>query len=232
MNLTELEQKIGLSFKDKRLYIQAFTHTSYVHEHRGARVHQDNERLEYLGDAVLELAVSEYLFHRYPLMSEGDLTRLRARVVCEASLSAFAKELGLGQYVRLGRGEEMTGGRHRPALLADLFEALIGALYLDAGMDEVRHLLQSVVFPRIGDDLLVQLMDAKSKLQEIVQQKGIGPLEYRIVDMSGPAHDRHFVAEVLVGTRCLGRGKGRSKKEAEQRAAAQGLKRISTVKKR
>lgn len=223
MDLTDLERKVGFPFRDRRLFWQAFTHTSFAHEKKGADFHEDNERLEFLGDAVLELAVSEFLFHRFPHMSEGDLTRTRARVVCEPSLAAFAKELNFGQYVRLGKGEEMTGGRTRPALLADVFEAFVGALYLDQGLDRVKQFLHAVVFPRIDENWLSQVTDAKSQLQEIVQQERMGPLEYQIVDIQGPAHDRHFVAEVLLGGKRLGRGSGRSKKEAEQRAAFEAL---------
>ncbi|SFJ61003.1 ribonuclease III [Thermoflavimicrobium dichotomicum] len=225
MNLSQLEQLIGITFRNKKLFQQAFTHTSYAHERKNYGVEPDNERLEYLGDAVLELAVSEYLFHRYPQMSEGELTRTRARVVCEPSLASFAKELNFGNYVRLGKGEEMTGGRTRPSLLADVFEAFIGALFLDQGLDVVRRFLHTVVFPKVSDEFLTRVMDAKSQLQELVQQERVGPLEYRIVDVQGPAHDRHFVAEVYLDNQCLGRGSGRSKKEAEQQAATQALER-------
>jgi ribonuclease III len=224
MDLTELEQITGFPFYDKLLFQQAFTHTSYAHERKHNGAHANNERLEFLGDAVLELAVSEYLFHRYPEMSEGELTRTRARVVCEPSLAFFANELKFGYYVRLGKGEEMTGGRIRPALLADLFEAFIGALYLDQGLDIVKRFLDAVVFPKVSEEWLAQITDSKSQLQEMVQKVRLGPLEYRIVDMQGPAHDRQFVAEVYLQDKRLGRGLGRSKKVAEQQAAAQALK--------
>ncbi|RAL26473.1 ribonuclease III [Thermoflavimicrobium daqui] len=223
MNLSQLERLINVTFQNKKLFQQAFTHTSFAHERKNHGIELDNERLEYLGDAVLELAVSEYLFHRYPDMSEGELTRTRARVVCEPSLASFAKELNFGQYVRLGKGEEMTGGRTRPSLLADVFEAFIGALYLDQGLDVVRSFLGAVVFPKVSEEFLTRVMDAKSQLQELVQQERVGPLEYRIVDVQGPAHDRHFVAEVYLDQERLGRGSGRSKKEAEQQAATQAL---------
>ncbi|SEN15357.1 ribonuclease III [Lihuaxuella thermophila] len=224
MDLTELEQATGLTFRNKKLFQQAFTHTSFAHERKNHGAHPDNERLEFLGDAVLELAVSEYLFSRFPGMSEGELTRTRARVVCEPSLASFAKELEFGRFVRLGKGEEMTGGRTRPSLLADLFEAFIGALYLDQGLDGVKNFLYTVVFPKINDEWLSRMTDAKSQLQEMVQQERLGPLEYRIVDIKGPAHDRHFVAEVYLDNKRLGQGSGRSKKEAEQRAAMEALK--------
>jgi ribonuclease III len=228
MDLSELEQATGITFRKKKLFQQAFTHTSYAHEKKGSDGIPDNERLEFLGDAVLELVVSEYLFHRFPQMSEGELTRTRARVVCEPSLAFFAKELEFGRYVRLGKGEEMTGGRTRPSLLADVFEAFIGALFLDQGLDMVRRFLHCVVFPKVNEEWLANIMDAKSQLQEMVQQERLGPLEYRIVDMQGPAHDRHFVAEVYLEDKCLGKGAGRSKKEAEQQAASEALKNWKT----
>jgi ribonuclease III len=228
MDLARLEQVTGLKFHNRKLFQQAFTHTSFTHEKKATGVHPDNERLEFLGDAVLELAVSEYLFQRYPKMSEGDLTRTRARVVCEASLASFAKELGFGEHVRLGKGEEMTGGRSRPSLLADVFEAFIGALFLDSGLEQVKKFLERVVFPKVNSDWLKNMLDAKSQLQEVVQQGRLGTLEYRIVDTKGPAHDRHFVVEVCLDQKPIGKGTGRSKKEAEQRAASEALARWRT----
>jgi ribonuclease III len=226
MDLTELENQLGISFRNPELFRQAFTHTSFAHERRDETDLAHNERLEFLGDAVLELLVSEHLFHRYPGKNEGDLTRMRARVVCEPSLAQFAEELGFGRLVRLGKGEEMTGGRRRPALLADLFEAFVGALYLDQGLDRARQFLQRFVFSRIDEDWLSRIIDAKTRLQELVQQERTGSLTYRIVDEWGPAHDRHFVAEVHLDGRRLGRGTGRSKKEAEQEAAAMALREL------
>ncbi|HET7521988.1 MAG TPA: ribonuclease III, partial [Bacillales bacterium] len=211
-------QKYGIDFEDKSLLKQAFTHSSYVNEHR-RRPFEDNERLEFLGDAVLELTVSRYLFKSYPAMSEGDLTKLRAAVVCEPSLVDFANELGFGQFILLGKGEEVTGGRERPALLADVFEAFVGALYLDQGMDAVVCFLRQHVFPKIDEGAFSHVMDYKSQLQEYVQRKNIGDIRYRILDEEGPAHDRKFKTEVIVQHEPLGVGRGRSKKEAEQQAA-------------
>lgn len=225
MDLSQLEQKIGISFKNRKLFRQAFTHTSYAYEQKNQGAYPDNERLEYLGDAVLELIVSEYLFFRFPNMSEGELTRTRARIVCEPSLATFAKELGLGQFLQLGKGEEMTGGRNRPSLLADVFEAFIGALYLDQGLDVAKEFLHKQVFPKLDDQWLSQTMDAKSKLQELIQQEHLGALHYRIVETRGPEHDRQFVAEVYLDQKRLGKGSGRSKKDAEQQAASQALAR-------
>jgi ribonuclease-3 len=220
-DLRELEQALGLKFNDRKLLAQAFTHSSYVNENRGKAMH--NERLEFLGDAVLELCVSDYLYNLFPKRTEGELTKLRASIVCEPSLVEFANELGFGSYVRLGRGEEITGGRTRPALLADVFEAFIGALYLDQGIEAVRSWLMKVMFPKISRYDQPQISDYKTRLQEYVQQYALGTLEYRIVDEHGPAHDKHFVSEVYMNDRRLGRGSGRTKKEAEQNAAAEAL---------
>ena len=223
IDFARLTKMTGIFIQNHHLYIQAFTHTSYAHERKHMGNVQDNERLEYLGDAVLELLVSEYLYHRYPNMSEGELTRTRARVVCEPSLASFAKQLHFGEFIRLGKGEELTGGRERPSLLANVFEAFVGALYLDQGLDRVRQFLHRLVFRQLNEEWLSQVTDAKSRLQELVQQEHIGPLEYKIVDVKGPAHDRQFVAEVYLDGKCLGRGTGRSKKGAEQEAARQAL---------
>lgn len=217
----ELQLKLQLKFKKVKLLRQAFTHTSYVNEHKRGSV-QDNERLEFLGDAVLQLLVSEYLFKTYAKRPEGELTRMRASVVCEPSLAYFAERIELGKYVLLGRGEEQLGGRYRQALLADLFESFIGALYLDAGIEATKLFLEEHMFPFIESNNFGLLMkDAKSKLQERAQHIGLGAIEYRIVEERGPAHDREFVIEVYLDNNCYGVGIGRSKKEAEQRAAAE-----------
>ncbi|REK76476.1 ribonuclease III [Paenibacillus paeoniae] len=217
----ELQQKLQLAFKRAKLLRQAFTHTSYVNEHKRGSV-QDNERLEFLGDAVLQLLVSEYLFTTYPKRPEGELTRMRASVVCEPSLAYFAERMELGKYVLLGRGEEQLGGRHRQALLADLFESFIGAIFLDAGIERTRVFLEEHMFPFIeSNDFGLLMKDAKSKLQEKAQHNGLGPVEYRIVEERGPAHDREFIVEVCLGEERYGLGAGRTKKEAEQRAAAE-----------
>lgn len=224
-DLRELEQQLDLAFRDRALLVQAFTHSSYVNEKRGKTAH--NERLEFLGDAVLELCVSDFLYHRYPKRSEGELTKLRASIVCEPSLVEFANELEFGSFVRLGRGEELTGGRNRPALLADVFEAFIGALYLDQGLDLVRSFLKQVVFPKVSRFDQPQNSDHKTRLQEYVQQHALGTLDYRIVDEQGPAHDKQFVSEVYMDGQQLGRGSGRTKKEAEQHAAAEAMSRLN-----
>lgn len=224
-DLKVLERKLGITFRNPELLRQAFTHSSYVNEHR-MTASRDNERLEFLGDAVLELTVSEFLFAKYPDRTEGELTKQRASIVCEPSLVTFAETLHFGEYVLLGKGEEMTGGRTRPALLADVFESFVGALYLDQGLDAVQSFLRSHMFPSIAWEGRPQIVDYKTQLQELIQQHGTGNLEYRIVDERGPAHEKEFLAEVWMEDRLLGRGTGRSKKEAEQQAAAQALVRL------
>lgn len=220
--MKELQDKLGIHFTNEKLLKQAFTHSSYVNEHR-RKPHEDNERLEFLGDAVLELTVSKFLFNKFPMMSEGELTKLRAAIVCEPSLVSFANELSFGKYVLLGKGEEMTGGRTRPALLADIFEAFIGALYLDQGLDSVVAFLEEVVFPKINNGAFSHVMDFKSQLQEYVQRDAVGTIEYKILLEKGPAHNREFISQVFLNNRELGTGMGRSKKEAEQQAAQKSL---------
>ncbi|WP_042356272.1 ribonuclease III [Bacillus rubiinfantis] len=221
-----LQESIGFSFANENLLVHAFTHSSYVNEHR-KKPFQDNERLEFLGDAVLELTVSQFLFKKYPTMSEGELTKLRAAIVCEPSLVTFANELEFGKLILLGKGEEMTGGRERPALLADVFEAFIGALYLDQGIDTVIKFLEKYVFPKINAGAFSHVMDYKSQLQELVQRDGTGTIEYRVLQEKGPAHNKEFVSRVTLNGKELGVGTGRSKKEAEQHAAQMALSRLN-----
>jgi ribonuclease-3 len=218
-HFNEFEQRLGIPFLNKQLLTEAFTHSSYVNERKNLNM-RDNERLEFLGDAVLELVVSEYLFATFPEGKEGQLTKMRASIVCEPSLVRFAEALHFGKFVLLGKGEEATGGRSRPSLLADAFEAFIGALYLDQGLDLVKLFMQKHVFNILRLDGLPKDGDFKTRLQERVQQLGLGTPEYRIVDQQGPAHDRAFVAEVSLNGDILGQGMGRSKKDAEQSAAA------------
>ncbi|MBA9024903.1 MULTISPECIES: ribonuclease III [Bacillaceae] len=225
----QFQESTGFLFNDEKLLKQAFTHSSYVNEHR-RKPYEDNERLEFLGDAVLELTVSKYLFNKYPMMSEGELTKLRAAIVCEPSLVSFANDISFGKLILLGKGEEMTGGRQRPALLADVFEAFIGALYLDQGLEKVVQFLEQVVFPKINEGAFSHVMDYKSQLQELVQRDGIGVLEYQIMHEKGPAHNREFVSKVSLNNEELGIGSGKSKKEAEQRAAQIALSTLRETK--
>ncbi len=217
-----LMQHIGIQFQDVTLLQSAFTHSSYRNEHRkpGAK---DNERLEFLGDAVLELSVSQYLYRTYPDSLEGELTRMRAAIVCEPSLVMFARRLHFSRYLRLGKGEEMSGGRERSSLLADAFEAFVGALYLDQGHHGVERFLTEHFYPFIPTLEDAWKKDYKTMLQEVVQRLQMGELSYEILEERGPAHDREFVIQVNVGQTVFGHGVGRSKKEAEQRAAESAL---------
>ncbi|MGE8204115.1 ribonuclease III [Heyndrickxia sp. NPDC080065] len=221
------QEEIGIHFKQVKLLKQAFTHSSYVNEHR-KKPHADNERLEFLGDAVLELTVSQFLYNKYPTMSEGKLTKLRAAIVCEPSLVTFANDLKFGDLVLLGKGEELTGGRTRPALLADVFEAFIGALFLDQGLETVISVLEKVVFPKINAGAFSHVMDYKSQLQEFIQKDASGALEYTVLQERGPAHNREFVSRVTLNGAELGMGTGRSKKEAEQHAAQVALSKLKS----
>ncbi|HEY2421340.1 MAG TPA: ribonuclease III [Neobacillus sp.] len=218
----DFQATIGITFEDEKLLKQAFTHSSYVNEHR-RKPYEDNERLEFLGDAVLELTVSQFLYKKYPMMSEGELTKLRAAIVCEPSLVTLANELSFGKLILLGKGEELTGGRERPALLADVFEAFIGALYLDKGIEVVIDLLEKVVFPKINAGAFSHVMDYKSQLQELIQRDATGMIEYRVLQEKGPAHSKEFVSKVSLNGEELGIGTGKSKKEAEQHAAQMAL---------
>jgi ribonuclease III len=224
----QFQEHIGIQFSNEKLLKQAFTHSSYVNEHR-KKPFEDNERLEFLGDAVLELTVSQFLYKKYTTMSEGELTKLRAAVVCEPSLVAFANSLQFGKLILLGKGEEMTGGRERPALLADVFEAFIGALYLDKGLETVVEFLEKTVYPKINAGAFSHVMDFKSQLQELVQRDGMGSIEYKILQEIGPAHNREFVSQVTLNGSELGNGTGRSKKEAEQHAAQMALVKLKST---
>ncbi|MCH1623814.1 ribonuclease III [Fredinandcohnia quinoae] len=219
------QERVGIHFVNEKLLIQAFTHSSYVNEHR-KKPYEDNERLEFLGDAVLELTISQFLFKKFPIMSEGELTKMRAAIVCEPSLVTFANDLSFGEIVLLGKGEELTGGRERPALLADVFEAFIGALYLDQGLDIVCQFLNNTVIPKINAGAFSHVMDYKSQLQELVQRTGNGVIEYKVLQEKGPAHSREFVSRVALNGEELGIGSGKSKKEAEQHAAELALKKL------
>ena len=222
MNLHELAKKFDITFDDETLLIQAFTHSSYVNEHRKGR-YLDNERLEFLGDAVLELGISQYLYKENIAMPEGEMTKRRASIVCEESLYHFAQELQFGDYILLGKGEERTGGRERPALLADVFEAFLGALFLDQGYNSVISFLEQYIFPKITTGAFSHGMDYKSQLQELVQKDKNVTIEYQIIDEKGPSHNKEFQAQVQINGEVHKVGVGRTKKEAEQRAAKHAL---------
>lgn len=223
MNLwEELQESVGFTFTDRNLLKTAFTHSSYVNEHRKEKI-EDNERLEFLGDAVLEVTVSHYLFTKFPHMAEGQMTKMRAAIVCEPSLVDFAESVNFSRYVRLGRGEERAGGRTRPALLADVFESFIGALFLDQGLDKVVRFLERVVFPKIDAGFFEQTVDYKTQLQEIVQKDRDVVITYTILDEKGPAHSKAFEAIVAINQEKRGAGTGKTKKQAEQNAAKSAI---------
>lgn len=222
MNYEKIEDQLSIVFTNKKLLKQAFTHSSYVNEHRIKNI-KDNERLEFLGDAVLELLVSEFLFKEHAGMSEGELTKLRATIVCEESLFHFAETLKFNQYILLGKGEERAGGRNRQALLADVFEAFLGALYLDQGVDSCQDFLNTYVLPNTTSDAFSHMMDYKTKLQELVQQKKGNSIQYQIIEERGPSHKKEFIAEVVVNKNQTAVGIGTAKKDAEQHAAKKML---------
>ncbi|MEW6182757.1 MAG: ribonuclease III [Bacillota bacterium] len=218
----ELSDKIGFVWREEAYLRQALTHGSYAYEHP---VMPNNQRLEFLGDAVLQLAVSDYLYRRFPEKSEGELTKLRAAVVCEPSLARLAQDLGIGEALLIGRGEAQSGGRQRPSILADAFEAVLGALYLDQGLDKAAKFLLVRLEPVINDVLEGrQESDYKTELQELLQQHSRENVSYVILKEEGPDHAKFFTAGVFWRGTCLGQGEGRSKKEAEQRAAREALK--------
>lgn len=219
--MQELEQKIGYTFKNKTYIETALTHSSYANEVKNGV--KCNERLEFLGDSVLSIVVSDYIFKNCPNFPEGDLTKLRASLVCEKSLCRFAKKLGLGNYLKLSHGERNLKGNERPSILADAFEAVIAAIYLDGGMNEARKFIMSYVKPELDNPRPLTFKDYKTTLQEIVQQNPEERVEYVLVGESGPDHDKHFTVEVKLNSNVIGKGGGRSKKEAEQQAAREAL---------
>lgn len=223
--LVELERKLDLRFRDRHLLNLALLHGSFGHEGHGGR-RESYERLELLGDAVLNLVVCDHLYHRYPEAPEGELAKLRARIVSEPWLARIAQALDLGRYIRLGKGEEKAGGRARPALLADVLEAVLGAIYVDAGFG-VSHAVATKWFQETFEDLELPSDDYKSSLQELLQERERRLPRYRIRDEVGPDHAKVFVAIVEAGGRTLGEGRGQSKKQAEQAAAQAALEYLS-----
>ena len=221
----EFAQRVGLSFRNMGLLMRALTHRSYLNEYRDAP--EDNERLEFLGDAILDFLVGEWLYHRFPEKREGDLTRIRAALVCREQLAAFARQIDLGRAMRLGRGEAANGGRERDTLLSATFEALIGALYLDSGLETVRAFLMPLLEPAIALILEQRLdEDPKSVLQEWVQARGHASPTYHTISVEGPEHQRIFRIEVRVDGEPWGVGTGPSKREATKAAALDALQRI------
>ena len=219
-----LEQRIGRRFKQRELLETALTHSSFANEQKPQQV-QYNERLEFLGDSVLSIVVSQYIFTHYDMLPEGDLSKVRATVVCEKSLAGFARRLGLGAFLRMGRGEEQNHGRERESILADAFEALIAALYLDGGLEAATAFLMPYVEPAVEAAIAGhRFKDYKTELQEIVQKNKEEHLSYQLVASHGPDHNKVFEVEVDLNSNPVARGQGRSKKEAEQQAARAALR--------
>ena len=219
--MDKLEEKIGYHFHDRDLLTTALTHSSYANEKHGEA--QSYERLEFLGDSILGLVTAEFLYTHEPCLPEGRMTRLRAELVCEVSLHKTALELGLGRYMRLGRGEEHTGGRERPSILADMVEAIIAAMYLDSGMDQARSFILSRILHDVEFGDSHRSADYKTQLQELVQRRSNQVITYRLKGESGPDHDKTFLFEVLINGETCGEGSGKTKKEAEQMAARKAL---------
>lgn len=221
--MEKLEAKIGYSFKNKKFLETALTHSSYANEKHAGNNCLSYERQEFLGDSVLGLVTAEFLYSHEPMLPEGRMTRLRAELVCEASLHKTALELGLGEYMRLGKGEANTGGRERPSILADMVEAIIAAIYLDSGMDEARNFVLKKVLGDVEISEQRRSADYKTQLQELVQRKSNQSIVYELVNESGPDHNKLFEFEVKINGLPSGRGTGRTKKEAEQMAACKAL---------
>jgi len=218
--LDELQKTIDYRFKDLTLLNVSLCHSSYANEHKKKGI-VSNERLEFLGDVVIDLVVSDYLYKRFSKQPEGDLTKTRASIVCESSLAFAARKIKLGNYLLLGKGEESTGGRERDSILSDAFEALAAAIYLDGGYDTVRDVLiknfeQDIIHAIAKGDLFI---DYKTELQELLQRKTKSKIQYKVVKEEGPDHDKRFFIEVIVENKVIGKGVGKNKKEAEQNAA-------------
>lgn len=226
MKILDFLQKENIPFHNIAIYKEAFTHASYANESH--YVKKDYERLEFMGDAVLQLYVSEFLFNLFPDVPEGTLTTLRSKLVREESLARFSRELGLGELLYLGVGEEKSGGRERESVLANIFESFIGALYLDCGHDEVLKILKQTIFKHINDLDYDDITDYKTTLQELIQADQRRTVTYELLETSGPSNAPEFKVAVMMDDMCLGVGKGTSKKRAEQQAAKDALNKLAT----
>ena len=222
--MDKLEEKIGHKFKNKELLLTALTHSSYANEKHDRSL--SYERLEFLGDSILGLVSAEFLYSHKPALPEGRMTRLRAELVCEGSLKRIAEELGIGDYMRLGRGEERSGGRGRASILADMVESVIAAIYLDSGMEEARHFVIDKLLSHAELGEQHRIADYKTELQELVQRKAGGHVSYEQTGESGPDHNKLFFFTVYINGEAAGEGSGRSKKEAEQAAACTALEKM------
>ncbi|MCD7872083.1 MAG: ribonuclease III [Clostridiales bacterium] len=219
-NINDLEEKIQYSFKNKAYLKAAVTHSSYANENRGSGAY--NERLEFLGDAVVSIISAEFLFKKFPEMPEGQLSKLRSSLVCTASLSEYANEISLGDFLYLGKGEENSGGRKRPSILENAFEAVTGAVYLDGGLENAANFVLRFLSVSL-DTHNISFKDYKTLLQEVIQQNHGEALNYVITGESGPDHDKRFEVEVHLNSNVIGKGNGKSKKQAEQEAAKEAL---------
>ena len=215
-----LQKTINYTFKDQMLLNTALTHSSYKNEQKN--ITHDNERLEFLGDAVLSVIVADYIF-KHKKVAEGELTKIRASLVCETALAQFAEQIDLGSYLLLGKGEEHNGGRERPSIVSDAFEALIAAIYLDGGMKEASKFVLPFITDLVENATGADLHDYKTQLQEIIQQNPEEKVIYRLISETGPDHDKEFVVHVLLNSNVIGKGAGKSKKGAEQAAAREAL---------
>ena len=219
--MKRLEENLNYSFKNIKLLENALTHSSYANEIRDP--HASNERLEFLGDSVLSVIVADYIYNQFPEKPEGELTKLRASLVCEKSLCSFSKMLGMGEYLRLGKGEDQNGGRQRPSILADAFEAVLAAMYIDGGLDVARRHVMRFILEELNHTEDEVFKDYKTSLQEVIQQNPEEQLTYVLTSESGPDHDKIFEVEVHLNSNVIGKGTGKNKKQAEQAAAKQAL---------
>lgn len=223
--LANILKKYDIKVKSYKTFLLAMTHSSYANEHQL----KHNERIEFLGDSILGMLVAEYIYTNFENMPEGNMSKLRATYVCEDANAKYAKEIGIDQLLLLGKGEEQTGGRTRPAVLSDAFESFLGAIYLEGSIDEVRKLLKVVVFPHVLAINEVQFIDYKSRLQEYVQAETRSALEYRLDNVQGPPHQRVFTMSVYLENMKLGTGVGKTKKDATQEAAKSALKKMAKL---
>jgi len=219
--MEQFQQKINYKFNNDRLLYEALSHSSFANENKKQR--NSNERLEFLGDSVLSIVVSDYIFEHFKHLPEGELTKLRASLVCEKSLFEFSKKIDLGEYIFLGKGEELTGGRTRPSIISDAFEAVIAAIYLDGGIEPVSKYILSFIPQDISPKGAKSFHDYKTMLQEIIQKNPEEKIEYFLESESGPDHDKNFTVQVRLNNNVIGEGSGHSKKNAEQAAAREAL---------
>ncbi|MPQ44160.1 ribonuclease III [Clostridium tarantellae] len=228
MNIKEVEKKLGLEFDNKGVLITALTHSSYANQFKDVKY---NERLEFLGDSVLQLCITEYLFNNYKNKSEGELTKIRALIVCENSLFEVAKRLSLGSFIRMSKGEELTGGRDRTSIQSDCLEAIIAAIYIDKGLEVAKDFIIEYFKDTIDKAIKQEIiLDFKTRLQEILQRNGEVSINYQLVKYEGPPHRRKFFTQVLIDNKLMGQGTGYSKKEGEQNAAREALEKLGEIK--